>query len=278
MSNIIAVTGATGQFGTIAINLLKAKGASVVALARSPEKVQGVEARKFDYSQPNVEALQGVDTLILVSGSEIGQREVQHKNVINVAKAAGVKRIIYTSLLGATNENTVKGLAGEHVATENALKASGLVYTVLRNGWYTENYTASVQPAIQNGAFYGSAKDGKISSATRADLAEAAVNVALSGEYQNEIVELAGSEAWTLADLAAEISRQTGKQIPYVDLSVADYAAGLEKAGLPAPVALFYAECDADAANGALFSEDKTLEKILGRKTTSLADAVKAAL
>ena len=177
----IAITGATGQFGAIALNLLKAKHANVIALVRNPTKISDVEARKFDYSKTEgqIEALQGVDTLILVSSNEIGHRFVQHNNVIEAAKKAGVKHIIYTSLLGATNDNTVKSLAGEYVETEAALKASGIIYTILRNGWYTENYTASIPAALANNAFYGSAKNGKISSVLRAELAEAAVNVAL---------------------------------------------------------------------------------------------------
>ena len=225
----IAITGATGQFGAIALDLLKAKQANVIALVRSPEKISGVEARKFDYSKTEgqVEALQGIDTLILVSSNEIGQRFVQHNNVIKSAKKAGVKHIIYTSLLGATNDNTVKSLAGEHVETEAALKASGITYTILRNGWYTENYTASIPAALANNAFYGSAKNGKISSVLRAELAEAAVNVALSEGHENQTYELAGSTSWTLADLAAEISKQTGKDIPYVDIPAANYAAAL---------------------------------------------------
>ena len=276
----IAITGATGHFGEIALNLLKAKNANVIALVRSPEKISGVEARKFDYSKTEgqVEALQGVDTLILVSSSEVGQRIQQHKNVIEAAKKAGVKHIIYTSLLGATNDNTIKSVVGEHVATEAALKASGITYTILRNGWYTENYTASIPAALANNAFYGSAKNGKISSVLRAELAEAAVNVALSEGHENQTYELAGSTSWTLADLAAEISKQTGKEIPYVDLPAEDYAAALVKAGLDEGLAGFIAEFDVDASNGALFSEDKTLEKLLGRPTAGLDVAVKQAL
>ena len=276
----IAITGATGHFGEIALNLLKAKNANVIALVRSPEKISGVEARKFDYSKTEgqVEALQGVDTLILVSSNEIGQRFVQHNNVIEAAKKAGVKHIIYTSLLGATNDNTVKSLAGEHVATEAALKASGITYTILRNGWYTENYTESIPAALENNAFYGSAKTGRISSALRAELAEAAVNVALGEGHENQTYELAGSTSWTLADLAAEISKQTDKEISYVDLPAEDYAAALVKAGLDAGFAGFMAECDVDASNGALFSEDQTLEKLLDRPTAGLDVAVKQAL
>lgn len=276
----IAITGATGQFGAIALDLLKAKQANVIALVRSPEKISGAVARKFDYSKTEgqVEALQGVDTLILVSSSEVGQRIKQHKNVIEAAKKAGVKHIIYTSLLGSSNDNTLKSLAGEHLATEDTLKTSGITYTILRNGWYTENYTESVPTALANNAFYGSAKTGKISSALRAELAEAAVNVALGEGHENQTYELAGSTSWTLADLAAEISKQTGKEIPYVDISAADYASALVQAGLDEGFAGLIAQWDVDVSNGALFSEDKILEKLLGRPTAGLDVAVKQAL
>lgn len=276
----IAITGATGQFGAIALGLLRTKHANVIALVRNPAKISDVETHQFDYakSEKQVEALQDVDTLILVSSSEVGQRIQQHKNVIEAAKKAGVKHIIYTSLLGASNDNTVKSLAGEHLATEDALKTSGITYTILRNGWYTENYTESVPAALANNAFYGSAKNGKISSALRAELAEAAVNVALGEGHENRTYELAGSTSWTLSDLAAEISKQTGKEIPYVDISVEDYTTALVKAGLDEGLAGFIAECDVDASNGALFSEDKTLEKLLGRPTARLDAAVKQAL
>ena len=219
-----------------------------------------------------------MDTLILVSSSEVGQRIQQHKNVIEAAKKAGVKHIIYTSLLGATNDNTVKSLAGEHVQTEAALKTSGITYTILRNGWYTENYTASIPAALANNAFYGSAKNGKISSALRAELAEAAVNIALNKGHENQTYELAGSTSWTLSDLAAEISKQTGKDIPYIDIPAADYAAALVQAGLDEGFASLIAQWDVDASNGALFSEDKTLEKLLGRPTAGLDVAIKQAL
>ena len=162
--------------------------------------------------------------------------------------------------------------------TEAALKASGITYTILRNGWYTENYTASIPAALANNAFYGSAKNGKISSVLRAELAEAAVNVALSEGHENQTYELAGSTSWTLADLAAEISKQTGKDIPYVDIPAADYAAALVQAGLDEGFAGLIAQWDVDASNGALFSEDKTLEKLLGRLTAGLDVAVKQAL
>ncbi|OOF65722.1 SDR family oxidoreductase [Rodentibacter sp. Ppn85] len=276
----IAITGVTGQFGAIALDLLKEKNANVIALARNPAKISGVEARQFDYSkvEGQVEALNGVDTLILVSSNEIGQRSQQHKNVIESAKKADVKHIIYTSLLGADKPNTVKSLAGEHIETELALKLSGMTYTILRNGWYTENYTASIPTALANNAFYGSAKNGRISSVLRSELAEAAVNVALGEGHNNKTYELAGSISWTLTDLAAEISKQTGKEIPYVDIPAADYTAALVQSGLDKGFAGLIAQWDVDVSNGALFLEDKTLEKLLGRPTSGLDVAVKQAL
>ncbi|MBC9245526.1 SDR family oxidoreductase [Paracoccus sp. 11-3] len=278
----IAVTGATGQLGQLIIEGLKKAGQDeIVALARSPEKIEntGVEARKADYDAPETlaPALAGVDTLMLVSGSEVGKRAVQHKNIIDAAKSAGVRRIVYTSLLHADTSPLVD-LAAEHVKTEAMLKASGLVTTILRNGWYTENYTASVRPAVANGAFYGAAGEGKIAAAARADYARAAVAVLTGQGHDDEVYELAGSPAFTLADLAAEISRQTGKDIPYVNLSEADYAKALEGAGLPAPVAAIYAGFDAGAAQGALDGDGATLANLIGRPSTPLADSVKAAL
>ena len=174
----IAVTGATGQLGTIVVEELKKRvsNENIVALVRTPEKAsaQGIEVRTFDYTKPQVmiEALAGIDRLILISSNEIGQRASQHFNAIEAAGKAGVKWIVYTSLLHA--DSTTLNLAGEHMTTEEALKASGIDYTILRNGWYTENYTGSIRGALAGGAFIGSAGNGKISSAARADYAEAA--------------------------------------------------------------------------------------------------------
>lgn len=275
----IAITGATGQLGRLAVAKLKEKTATenLVALVRNPSKAEdlGIEARVFDYSKPEtlVDSLQGIDTLFLISGSEIGQREIQHKNVINAAKQAGVKRIVYTSILNASTSEMA--LAPEHVATEKALAESGLRYTILRNGWYTENYAGSIPGSIQAGGFIGSAGEGKISSATREDYAEAAAVVLTTEGHENKIYELAGDDAYTLSDLAAEISKQTGKDIPYNNLSEADFTAALVRIGLPEPFAQVLADSDAKASKGALYSDDKTLSKLIGRPTTPLAEVVK---
>jgi NAD(P)H dehydrogenase (quinone) len=271
----IGVTGATGQLGHLVVGKLKEKvsALSIVALVRTPEKAAdlGVKTRTFDYSKPEnlMASLQGIDKLLLISGNELGRRLPQHQAVITAAKQAGVKQIFYTSILHADTSSL--GLAEEHLATEAAIKASGLAYTILRNGWYTENYTGSAKGAISAGAFIGCAGDGKIASATRLDYAEAAA-VVLAGEgYENKIYELAGDEAYTLTELAAEISRQTGKKIPYNNLSEKEYVDILKSFGLPENVAHMLADSDTGASNGGLFDDTKQLSALIGRPTTLLA-------
>ena len=276
----IGITGATGQLGSLVVEQLKGKtdAANLVALVRSPEKVEGIEARAFDYDSPEtlLEPLTGIDHLLLISGNEIGQRARQHENIINAAKEAGVKWIVYTSILRA--DSSTISLAGEHLATEKLLADSGIAYTILRNGWYTENYTGSIPPSVEAGAFIGSAGDGKISSVTRADFAEAAAVVLTSENQAGKVYELAGDEAYTLTDLAAEISKQTGKDIPYANLPEEEYSKALKGIGLPDAFADGIASWDVSASKGDLFDDGKTLSKLIGRPTTPLSEAVKAVL
>lgn len=276
----IGITGATGQLGQLVVAQLKKKdtAAQLVALVRTPAKAaeMAIEARAFDYNDASVAALEGIDTLLLISGNEIGKRAEQHANVIKAAAKAGVKHIIYTSLLHADSSSL--SLAPEHLATEETLKKSGIPYTILRNGWYTENYTASIPGAIQAGAFIGSAGEGKISSAAREDYAEAAAVILTSADQGGKTYELAGDHAYTLSDLAKELSKQTGKDIPYHNLSEADYAATLEKIGLPAAAAKAIASFDTGAAKNDLFDDKQVLSKLIGHPTTTLAESVKAAI
>lgn len=277
----VAITGATGQLGRLTIAKLKTllPEDQIVALARSPEKADlGVETRAFDYDRPETlaPALAGVERLLLISSSEVGKRAPQHRAVIEAAKAAGVGEIVYTSLLHA--DRSPLSLAAEHVETEAALAESGIPHTILRNGWYAENYTGSIPTALQHGALIGAAGAGRVSGAARADYAEAAARVLAEGGHAGQTYELAADDAWTLADLAAEISRQSGRDIPYVDLPEAEYAAALVKAGLPEGLAAAVAGWDAGAAQGALFDDGRALSRLIGRPTTPLADVVRAAL
>lgn len=278
----IAITGATGQLGRLIIPKLSAKvGASnIVALARSAEKAVdlGVPVREADYARPDTLdlALKGVDSLLLISSSEFGHRKAHHQDIIDAAKRNGVKWIVYTSILRASTSTL--DLAEDHAATEVMLGASGIPFTVLRNGWYTENYTGSIHGALAGGAFIGSAKGGGISSAARIDFADAAVAVLTGEGHVGQTYELAGDDSWTLSDLAAEISVQSGKTIPYIDMPAADYAKAVEGFGLPGWLATTIAGWDVQVVHGALLSNDRTLSKLIGRPTTPLSVSVREAL
>lgn len=274
----IAVTGATGQLGRLAIAALKARGAAPIALVRSPAKAAdlGSEVRHFDYLRPDPAALRGIETLVLISSNDFNDRAGQHRAVIAAAKAAGVGHVIYTSILKGEKNPMI--LAADHVETEAALKASGLPHTVLRNGWYTENYTGSLGAAVAHGAMAGSAGEGLVSTASRADYAEAIAVVALDRAHQGKVYELAGDEAYRLADMATEVSRHSGKTIGYASLPEADYAAMLAGFGLPEGFAKALADSDVQASKGALFDDSRTLSRLIGRPTTPMAVTVKAAL
>ncbi len=278
----IGITGATGHLGRLVVTKLKEKVGpdNLVALVRSPEKAAdpGVEARYADYDKPESlqEALAGIDTLLLISASEVGKRAVQHRNVIEAAKSSGVQWIVYTSLLHADRSSL--SLAEEHLATEAALKESGIPHTLLRNGWYTENYTGSIPGALAGGAFLGSAGEGKISSAAREDYVDAAVAVLTREGQQGRTYELAGDHAYTLSELAAELSRQSGKDIPYKNLPEAEYAEALTGFGLPEELARAIAGWDVSASRNDLFDDGHQLSALIGRPTTPLSVTIARSL
>ncbi|EFM19949.1 NADPH quinone oxidoreductase 2 [Pantoea agglomerans 299R] len=282
---MIAITGATGQLGRFVIEALlkKVPAEEIVAAVRTPAKAadlaaQGITVRQADYSQPEMlrAAFAGVDKLLLISGSEVGQREAQHKAVIEAAQAAGVGFIAYTSLLHA--DTSPLGLGVEHRATEALLKASGIPFALLRNGWYTENYAASIPPALAHHAFIGAAGEGRIASAARQDYAEAAAEVMSREDQAGKVYELAGDDSYTLAQFAAEIAAQSGEKVDYVNLSQADFAAALKGAGLPEGLAEMLADSDAGAEKGGLYNDSRQLSKLIGRPTTPWQTVVRAAL
>ncbi|CAL9300021.1 SDR family oxidoreductase [Streptomyces sp. SudanB182_2057] len=280
----IVVTGATGHLGrhVVAQLLEKVPAEHITAVVRDAAKgadlaARGVRLAVADYDAP--ETLDGLfaagDKVLLISGSEVGKdRVAQHTAVIEAAKAAGVALLAYTSAPGTLTA----ALADDHRATEKVLLASGLPYTLLRNGWYHENYTEHLAPVLEHGAVVQAAGDGRVSSAARADYAAAAVAVLTGEGHENATYELGGDEAWSFTEYAAELSRQTGREIGYRPVSVAELTGVLTGAGLPEPLAGILAGVDASIAEGELVVSSGDLSRLIGRPTTPLAEAVTAAL
>jgi len=284
--SLIAVTGATGQLGRLAVEALLGRGVPagrVAAVVRDPGKAaglasRGVQVRAADYSRPETlgAAFEGVGRLLLVSGNEVGRRVPQHENVVRAAQRAGVELLAYTSILRADTSNMI--LAAEHKGTEAAILNSGLPYVLLRNGWYFENYAGSIKQAAAHGVILGSAGEGRVSAAARADYAEAAAAV-LSGEgHANKVYELAGDEGFTYGELAAEVARQAGREVIYKNLPADEYARALVGFGLPEPFAQALADSDLGIERGELFDESGDLRTLIGRPTATLAGAVAEAL
>ncbi|MDQ0827462.1 NAD(P)H dehydrogenase (quinone) [Arthrobacter sp. B2I5] len=281
----IVVTGATGQLGRHVLEALLEQGVpagDIVAAGRSVEKLAGFAARgvrveQMDYADAAsvAAALKGAKRVLLISGSEVGQRVEQHRTVIDAAKAEGVELLAYTSIANA--DTTSMKLAGEHKATEALLRESGVPFVLLRNGWYLENYTEQLPGTLAQGALAGSAGEGKVSGAARADYAHAAAAVLVADDQAGRVYELGGDEAFSMADLASEISAATGKTISYNDLPADDYVGLLTGVGVPEAFAKILADSDLGIARGDLLVSSGDLRKLIGRPTTSLSQAVRSA-
>jgi NAD(P)H dehydrogenase (quinone) len=278
----LLVTGTSGHLGHLTVHALLARGvepSTIVATARRTEAIKdfadlGVLTRAADYDDPHslAQAFAGIDRVLLVSGSEVGSRIPQHRNVIDAARAAGVTLVGYTSILGGTG--TGLALAAEHGATEDYLASSGLPHVLLRNGWYVENYTENTAVPLQLGTVYGAAGDGRVSAASRRDFAEAAAVVITSPDQAGKVYELAGDMGFTMTEYAAALSEAFGREISYTDLPVQEYAAALVSRGLPAVYAEILADSDRGIARGALEDTSHTLSALIGRRTTSLAQTL----
>jgi NAD(P)H dehydrogenase (quinone) len=281
---MIVVTGATGQLGRLIIDeLLKTTEVkNIIAAVRTSAKAngladRGVQVREADYSRPATlaSAFEGAFKLLLISGNDLGKRVEQHRAVIDAAKVAGIRFVAYTSILHCDTSPLL--LAEEHLATERYLQSSGLNYCLLRNGWYYENQTAAIPQAIKNGAFIGASGDGRFAAASRSDYAAAAAAVLTGEGHENSVLELGGDQPYTRAELAAEVSNQTGEVVQYNNLSESEYQAVLSKF-LPPILAESIADAEAYAADGALDDNSRTLSSLLGRPTATLAEAVTYAL
>lgn len=281
----IVITGATGKLGRQVVQALLERNVpagEIVASGRSIEKLadfaaRGVQVRAMDYADQDsvTTALKGARKVLLISGSAVGERVAQHRTVIEAAKAEGVDLLVYTSIANA--DTSEMKLAGEHQATESLLNEAGIPFALLRNGWYLENYTDQLPGALAQGSVAGSARDGKISGASRADYAQAAATVLIADDQAGKIYELGGDEAFTMNELAAEISSATGKTITYQDLPAEEYAGMLAGVGVPEAFAQILADSDLGIARGDLLVTTGDLGKLIGRPTTSLSEAVRSA-
>lgn len=282
----ILITGASGQLGHLVVDALLGRGvaaADILAGARSTAKVadlaaRGVRTAHVDYDDPATiaAALEGVDTVLLISASEPGRRFAGHKNVIDAAASAGVARFVYTSAPKATEFEWALG--SEHRATEEALAASGLPTVVLRNNWYIENYVADVQRSAETGVIAASAGDAVVAAAARRDYAEAAAVVLTEDGHVGRVYELAGDVPVSYDDIAAAASEIVGREVTYTSLTTDEHVAALVAAGLPAEVAEFVAGIDGGIRGGVLADTDGTLARLIGRSTTPFADGLRAAL
>ncbi|MCR5977134.1 NAD(P)H-binding protein [Gordonia jinghuaiqii] len=282
-----AVTGATGHLGRLAISELLSRGvdaSDIVAVVRDEAKAaelaaQGISVRVAEYGDPVAlrSALSGVDKLLLISGSDVGQRLPQHTNVIEAAEANGVALIAYTSLLNADTSGL--GMAPEHVATEARLNESSIPAVMLRNGWYWENFAAAIPQAIATGTLFGAAGDGRVAGAARGDYAAAAAAVLTSETDQGgKIYELGGDERLTYTEFARVISEVSGTTVEYQDLPEAEYAAILAGAGIPEQFAVMLAGSDAGIARGELDTDSGDLQALIGRASTPVAEVIRDAI
>lgn len=282
---MIAITGASGKLGQLTVQSLlkKVPASEVVAIVRNPAKAEnlkqlGVVVRKADYDQPEswAQALAGVKKLLLISSNELGKRHEQHQAVIRAAQKANISHLVYTSILRA--DTSTLFLAKEHKATEISIRESKIPFTFLRNSWYLENHTENLAPALQYGVIHGAAKNGKFSAAARSDYALAAANVLTSEGHVGKIYELAGEQSFSLAELAEAVSKKANKPVVYQDHSFEEFKNILIQVGLPEAVAGMLADSDVGASKGELQSNSKDLSNLIGRLTTTLAEAIEKAL
>jgi NAD(P)H dehydrogenase (quinone) len=281
----VVVTGATGHLGRLIVEALLARGVAageIVAGGRQLDKLadladRGVTVAPIDYSDTEslAAAFAGADTLVLVSGSEVGSRVPQHARAVTAAEAAGIRRIVYTSAPHA--DKTTLVLAPEHIATENLIRESGIPFTFLRNGWYSENYLGALEQSANTGEIVASVGDARVASASRADFADAAAAVVTGDGHENMVYELTGDYAWSFAELAAAASEILGTPVAYRSVSPDEQRAELIEAGLPEGTAQFVVALDGNIRDGLLAHTPGDLSRLIGRATTPLAEGLAAA-
>ncbi|GAA3452661.1 NmrA family NAD(P)-binding protein [Dactylosporangium matsuzakiense] len=281
----IVVTAASGQLGRLTVEALLARGvpaSDIVATSRDVTRIKdfadrGVVVRRADFAEPDSlpAAFAGADRLLLISTTTPSERVANHRRAIDAAVAAGASLVAYTSMLRADTSTT--SLAPTHSATEEYLRER-LPSVMLRNGWYLENYTSQLPQVRQGGVVVGAAGHGRISAATRSDYAGAAASVLTTDGHAGNVYELGGDEAFTLAELAAAIAAATGERIEYAHLTADAFTQVLTDAGLPAELAHVLADADLAMSRDEMFTDSGDLRRLIGRPTTTLAEAITAAL
>jgi len=276
----VVITGATGQFGRLVVEGLLASGvpaADIVATGRRTERLAdlGVPYAVADFDAPEtlLAAFAGADTVLLVSGSEPGNRVAQHTNAIEAARKAGVRRVVYTSAPKVSDVEWT--LSPEHKATEEALQASGLAWTILRNNWYHENYAPTLAQLASTGVLLTSSGDGRVASAARADLAAAAAVVLTTDGHDGRVYELSGDVAWTADEFAAAAAEVLGRPVEVSNVSTDEHRAILASAGVDEGTVWFLTSLDADIRAGVLGDATSDLRALIGRPTTPLVDGLR---
>jgi NAD(P)H dehydrogenase (quinone) len=279
----ILVTAASGHLGRLVVESLLARGAApaeIVAGARDTSKVADLAARgirtvELDYARPETlaPALEGVDSVLLISGTDFGNRVAQHRNVIEAAKAAGVTKLAYTS--GPKADTSEHVLMPEHRGTEQVIAEVGVPAVILRDNWYTENYAQDVALAASIGVIAAATGSGRVASAPRSDYAEAAAVVLLEDGHVGQVYELGGDEPWDFEELAAAASEVLGRDVAFVAQTPEERVGSLLAAGLDEGTAGLVAAIDEGIARGDLAESDGTLSRLIGRPTTPLVEALR---
>ena len=281
---MILVTGATGHLGSATLHFLlkKRPAAQLAALVRDEAKAEDLKAKGIDIRVGSYDdlasldkAMQGIETVLLIAGTDEENRLRQHSNVVDAARKAGVKRIAYTSR-ALKDRNTLENqLMQGHFQTEDYIKASGLTYTLFQNILYMDAIPQFVGPTVFERGIYLPAGEGRVALALRRDMGEAMANALAAGDQGNKIYQLTGSEAYSFSDVATVLTDLSGKPVGYVAAEKAAFEAGLKERGLPDVMIQRITGFITDIKNG---QEDQTspdLETLLGRKPASLQEGLK---
>lgn len=281
-SPTLLVSGAAGHLGRRVVELLKERGhaAQVIAGSRDPQKVAelGVATRRVDFDDPDLaSALAGVDRMLLISTDVLDEhRIVLHTNAVEAAKAAGVKHIVYTSMMNPEPGSPIS-FASDHYGTEQAIKQSGIPHTILRVVWYAENLLGSLPQAIRSGQWFSAAGDGRIAHAPREDGARAAAGALLAGGDVSRTLDVTGPVALTTREIAAVASKAAGKTIEVIDVDEDQLKAWLKQAGVPDPVIDTYIlPFERNTRLGRIGAVADTVERLWGTKPAALGDFLSA--